>query len=53
MVAMDDLGIASVVAEHRGVRNAHLFHQRWNAWPMHGWLDAFAERGLLTFDGSR
>ncbi len=33
------------------VRNAHLFHKRWNEWPMRGWLEAFAERGLVTFDG--
>ena len=34
------------------VRNARLFHDRWGQWPMRGWLDAFAERGLISFDGS-
>ncbi|WP_244491335.1 glycosyltransferase [Bosea sp. Root381] len=29
------------------VRNARVFHARWGAWPMLGWLDAFADRGLL------
>lgn len=26
--------------------NARLFHRRWGWWPMRGWLDAFAARGL-------
>ncbi|MET0931866.1 MAG: hypothetical protein ABWX74_20295, partial [Aeromicrobium sp.] len=29
------------------VRNATVFHDRWGAWPMGGWLDAFEERGLV------
>ena len=29
------------------VRNARTFYARWRIWPMHGWLDAFADRGLL------
>ncbi|WP_262330871.1 glycosyltransferase family 2 protein [Bosea sp. BH3] len=29
------------------VRNARVFHARWGKWPMLGWLDAFADRGLL------
>ncbi|MFC7485719.1 glycosyltransferase family 2 protein [Knoellia sp. CPCC 206453] len=33
------------------VRNATTFHRRWGAWPMRGWLDEFAARGLVTFDG--
>ncbi|MGB3827802.1 MAG: galactosyltransferase-related protein [Ornithinimicrobium sp.] len=33
------------------VRNAQLFHGRWGHWPMLGWLEAFAERGLVFFDG--
>ncbi|MFC7490712.1 MULTISPECIES: glycosyltransferase family 2 protein [unclassified Knoellia] len=33
------------------VRNATTFHERWGRWPMHGWLDEFARRGLVTFDG--
>lgn len=33
------------------VRNAQLFHRRWAEWPMLGWLQAFEERGLVTFDG--
>jgi GT2 family glycosyltransferase len=32
------------------VRNARVFHQRWGWWPMGGWLDAFAERGLAEYD---
>ncbi|WNG87506.1 galactosyltransferase-related protein [Mycobacterium sp. ITM-2016-00317] len=30
------------------VRNAHVYHRRWGSWPMGGWLDAFAEQGLIT-----
>jgi N-acetylglucosaminyl-diphospho-decaprenol L-rhamnosyltransferase len=29
------------------VRNATLFHRRWGAWPMWGWLDEFERRGLV------
>lgn len=29
------------------VRNARLFHSRWDVWPMTGWLDAFVEQGLV------
>ena len=32
------------------VRNARIFHRRWGWWPMTGWLEAFAERGLVDFD---
>jgi N-acetylglucosaminyl-diphospho-decaprenol L-rhamnosyltransferase len=32
------------------VRNANLFHARWGWFPMHGWLTAFAERGLAVLD---
>lgn len=32
------------------LRNARVFHDRWRWWPMRGWLDAFAEQGLITFD---
>lgn len=35
------------------VRNATLFYHRWGVWPMRGWLTAFAERGLVQFDGNR
>ncbi len=34
------------------VRNSRLFYQRWGRWPMLGWLDAFAELGLIRFDGN-
>jgi GT2 family glycosyltransferase len=34
------------------VRNARLFHQRWGWWPMRGWLAAFAELGLIRYDGA-
>ncbi|WP_440708299.1 glycosyltransferase family 2 protein [Herbiconiux sp. YIM B11900] len=30
------------------LRNATLFHERWNRWPMRGWLDAFESRGLVS-----
>lgn len=45
--------ISSPPVEHLAaiVRNARLFHDRWGQWPMRGWLDAFAERGLIGFDG--
>lgn len=33
------------------LRNATIFHERWGWWPMRGWLDAFAARGLVRFDG--
>lgn len=32
------------------VRNAQLFHRRWGRWPMTGWLGAFAEMGLVTWE---
>jgi GT2 family glycosyltransferase len=35
------------------LRNATLFHRRWGAWPMLGWLEEFERRGLVarTVDG--
>lgn len=30
------------------LRNAELFRQIWGFWPMRGWLDAFADLGLIT-----
>jgi len=35
------------------VRNAQLFRDRWHFWPMEGWIDAFAEMGLVTRAGDR
>ncbi len=32
------------------VRNARQFHTIWEIWPMHGWLDAFADMGLVARD---
>lgn len=32
------------------LRNAHLFFDRWKIWPMEGWLQAFAEAGLICRD---
>ena len=29
------------------LRNAVVFHRRWGWWPMEGWLQAFAARGLI------
>lgn len=36
------------------LRNAALFHSRWDIWPMKGWLDAFERDGLVarSDDGS-
>lgn len=31
------------------VRNATLFHRRWGHWPMSGWLEEFARRGLVDW----
>lgn len=33
------------------VRNATTFHHRWGLWPMRGWLEEFARRNLVRFDG--
>lgn len=43
--------VSSPPVEHLGdiVRNARRFHARWNAWPMHGWLSAFHDRGLIDW----
>jgi hypothetical protein len=30
--------------------NAAVFRERWGWWPMTGWLDAFAEQGLIAYD---
>lgn len=30
------------------VANAIVFHRRWGWWPMRGWLDRFAEAGLIS-----
>jgi hypothetical protein len=35
------------------VANARLFFARWGEWPMRGWLDAFAARGLLRLSADR
>lgn len=32
------------------VRNGALFAERWGFWPMQGWLDQFAELGLVRLD---
>ncbi len=33
------------------IRNANIFYRRWGQWPMIGWLEDFADRGLVRFDG--
>ncbi|PZN97818.1 MAG: glycosyl transferase [Hyphomicrobiales bacterium] len=55
------LGGASAYHQHHGVvdpplqhfadiiRNARRFYAKWNVWPMKGWLDAFADMGLVTW----
>ncbi|MET0365362.1 MAG: glycosyltransferase [Sphingobium sp.] len=35
------------------VRNAQLFHDRWQIWPMEGWLEAFARSGLVDWSGDK
>ncbi len=35
---------------HDIIRNATLFHERWNWWPMQGWLTEFEQRGLARHD---
>lgn len=44
--------VSSPPVEHLDeiVANAHRFHERWGVWPMEGWLQAFAEEGLITWD---
>ena len=34
------------------VRNAELFRNRWNMWPMEGWLTGFEQAGLIRRDGT-
>lgn len=45
--------VSSPPVEHLAsiLRNAALFHDRWGVWPMEGWLSAFADLGLATYDG--
>lgn len=35
------------------LRNGELFADRWGWWPMEGWLRAFAEQGLISWDGEQ
>jgi GT2 family glycosyltransferase len=32
------------------IRNAAIFHERWNRWPMNGWLEQFRDAGLAHVD---
>lgn len=34
------------------VRNAELFRDRWNMWPMDGWLTGFEKAGLIRREGT-
>lgn len=34
------------------IRNARRFRGRWGWWPMRGWLDAFADLGLIHYDAT-
>lgn len=47
--------VSSPPVEHLAdiLDNARLFHQRWGVWPMRGWLEAFAARGLARWDPQR
>jgi len=59
------LGGAGSFHQHHGVfdpplqhfdailANAARFRAKWGVWPMDGWLRAFAERGLVAYDGAR
>jgi GT2 family glycosyltransferase len=44
--------VSNPPVEHLGdiLLNANIFHARWGWWPMGGWLDGFAELGLVVFD---
>ncbi|MFD2287058.1 glycosyltransferase [Pedobacter petrophilus] len=33
------------------IGNANRFFQKWNSWPMEGWLKAFQQMGLIKWDG--
>lgn len=33
------------------VRNGRLFHERWGWWPMSGWLEELADRGVVRPEG--
>ncbi len=33
------------------IRNSNRFHDRWGIFPMRGWLDAFADEGLIRLSG--
>jgi GT2 family glycosyltransferase len=35
------------------VANARRFRERWGEWPMRGWLEAFAQRGVVAWEGDR
>lgn len=45
-------GVISPPLQHLAdiVRNANRFHKRWGFWPMQGWLDQFAELGVVAFE---
>jgi GT2 family glycosyltransferase len=47
--------VSNPPAEHLDdiLLNANIFHGRWGWWPMGGWLDGFAELGLVVFDTER
>lgn len=32
------------------VANAHRFREKWDVWPMEGWLEAFRDLGLVAWD---
>ena len=35
------------------VANARRFRERWGEWPMRGWLEAFAQRGIVSWADDR
>lgn len=35
------------------VANARRFHEQWQHWPMEGWLQAFADLGLIAWQGAQ
>ncbi len=35
------------------IRNAEIFHKKWNVWPMEGWLTDFERMGLIYFGNDK
>lgn len=35
------------------IRNATIFHRKWDVWPMEGWLNQFRDQGLIVWNEAR